>query len=145
MLSAIELATKLRENGCKVTPQRLAIYDMLSKTTEHPTAETIYNKLKPLYPAMSLATVYKSVEVLEKIDAIQVLNTGEDSFRYDADTSDHQHIQCSCCGRVDDLNVDSSSFQKAVEESSNYQVQGNELYFYGICPSCLAKKKSAQH
>lgn len=42
MYTASELAKILRDNGCKVTPQRLAVYDMLSHTTEHPTAEMIY-------------------------------------------------------------------------------------------------------
>ena len=44
----------------------------------------LYNKLQPKFPAMSFATVYKTVEILHDINVIQVLNTGEDSFRYDA-------------------------------------------------------------
>ena len=55
------------DNGCKVTPQRLAVYDMLSHTTEHPTAEMIYQKVKEQYPTMSFATVYKSVEIFSKL------------------------------------------------------------------------------
>jgi len=137
MLSATELATKLRANGCKVTPQRLAIYDMLSKTTEHPTAETIYNKLKPLYPAMSLATVYKSVEVLEKIDAIQVLNTGEDSFRYDANVAQHFHIKCMHCGKVMDVPCqDLEPLVENLEKKTQFTITGQQVYFYGICPDC---------
>lgn len=54
MYTASELAKILRDNGCKVTPQRLAVYDMLSHTTEHPTAEMIYQKVKEQYPTMSL-------------------------------------------------------------------------------------------
>ena len=49
MYTASELAKILRDNGCKVTPQRLAVYDMLSHTTEHPTAEMIYQKVKEQY------------------------------------------------------------------------------------------------
>lgn len=76
MYTASELAKILRDNGCKVTPQRLAVYDMLSHTTEHPTAEMIYQKVKEQYPTMSFATVYKSVEIFSKLGVIQVLNTG---------------------------------------------------------------------
>lgn len=145
MLTGKELTDILRANGHKVTPQRIAIYEYLSQVKTHPNADTIFKKLHPQYEGLSLGTVYKTLDIFTKLYVIKALNTGEDSFRYDADTSDHQHIQCSCCGRVDDLTVDSSSLQKAVEESSKYLVQGNELYFYGICPSCLAKKKAAQH
>ena len=74
---------------------RLAEYDMLSHTTEHPTAEMIYLKVKEQYPTMSFATVYKSVEFFSKLGVILVLNTGEDSFRYEAKTSEHPHIICT--------------------------------------------------
>ena len=137
MYTPTELAHELRTNGCKVTPQRLAIYDMLSKTVEHPTAETIYKELKPLYPAMSLATVYKSVEVLEEINAIQALNMGEDSFRYDANTSKHFHIKCMKCGKV--LDAPSQDLQPLVQEleqKTHFTITDHRVYFYGICPAC---------
>ena len=140
MLTQTELSGILRANGCKVTPQRLAIYDMLSKTVEHPTAETIYKELKPLYPAMSLATVYKSVEVLEKINVIQVLNMGEDSFRYDANVSKHFHIKCLHCGKVMDVPAqDLQPFVEALEHKNQFNITGHQVYFYGICPDCQKK------
>ena len=58
----------LRNNGYKVTPQRLAIYEALCATKEHPKAETLFVKLQPSYPTMSLATVYKTIDILKKIE-----------------------------------------------------------------------------
>ena len=52
------VTTLLRDKGFKVTPQRLAIYSALAATKAHPSAEMIYNELQPVYPTMSLATVY---------------------------------------------------------------------------------------
>ena len=104
MLNSQQLSEVLRANGYKVTPQRLAVYEALAATKSHPTAEMLFSVLQPNYPSMSFATVYKTVEILHKINVIQILNTGEDSMRYDADTSIHHHIQCISCGRVDDLN-----------------------------------------
>ena len=85
MLTSQELTNLLRERGYKVTPQRLAVYEALADETWHPNAEMLFNKLQPKFPAMSFATVYKTVEILHDINVIQILNTGEDSFRYDAD------------------------------------------------------------
>lgn len=137
MLTSTELANLLRASGCKVTPQRLAVYDMLANTKEHPTAEEIYRKIKPVYPTMSFATVYKTVEVLSRLNIIQVLNTGEDSFRYDAQMKEHSHIQCTVCGRVDDVKpLQTAQLQKEVEMDTHYAVSGQQLYFYGICPNC---------
>lgn len=140
MYTASELAKILRDNGCKVTPQRLAVYDMLSHTTEHPTAEMIYQKVKEQYPTMSFATVYKSVEIFSKLGVIQVLNTGEDSFRYDAKTSGHPHIKCTKCGRVNDVShLDARAVESLVENETGFKVNGHQFYFYGICPDCQKK------
>jgi Fur family peroxide stress response transcriptional regulator len=127
----------LRDKGFKVTPQRLAIYSALVATKAHPSAEMIYNELQPLYPTMSLATVYKTIEILKTLDLVQVLNVGEDSFRYDANISNHPHIRCMGCGRVDDLyGVDSSEFIDQVAAMTKYSIQGQQFYFYGMCPHC---------
>jgi len=140
MYTASELAKILRDNGCKVTPQRLAVYDMLSHTTEHPTAEMIYQKVKEQYPTMSFATVYKSVEIFSKLGVIQVLNTGEDSFRYDAKMSEHPHIKCTKCGRVNDVShLDARAVESLVENETGFKVNGHQFYFYGICPDCQKK------
>ena len=98
MLTSQELTNLLRERGYKVTPQRLAVYEALADETWHPNAEMLFNKLQPKFPAMSFATVYKTVEILHDINVIQILNTGEDSFRYDADISEHYHLRCLKCG-----------------------------------------------
>lgn len=135
-----EITALLRDKGFKVTPQRLAIYRVLANTTAHPSAEMIFNQLQPLYPTMSLATVYKTVEILREIGLIQMLNAGEDSFRYDANTKAHPHIRCMSCGRVDDLHgVDSQKFVGDVAKTTNYDIAGHQFYFYGTCPECRAK------
>ena len=132
-----KITNLLREKGFKVTPQRLAIYKVLANTKSHPNAEMVFTQLQPLYPTMSLATVYKTVDILKEIGLIQVLNTGEDSFRYDADMSTHSHVRCLHCGRVDDFHgVDSSDFISEVSRKTAYRLTGQQFYFYGICPEC---------
>lgn len=131
----------LRDKGFKVTPQRLAIYNTLQHTKAHPSAEMIFNELQPLYPTMSLATVYKTIEILKEIGLIQVLNVGEDSFRYDADTTNHPHVRCMRCGRVDDIeDIDSEDFISDVSKCTRYQLTGQQFYFYGVCPECQQKE-----
>ncbi|MDL2280492.1 transcriptional repressor [Selenomonadales bacterium OttesenSCG-928-I06] len=131
------VTTLLRDKGFKVTPQRIAIYNALLSTKEHPKAETIYNKLLPLYPTMSLATVYKTLETLSNLNLIQVLNLGEDSFRYDADMSTHHHIRCLKCDKVEDLHgIDAQTFINEVTDKTNYTLQRQQFYFFGVCPNC---------
>jgi len=135
------ITSLLREKGFKVTPQRLAIYNMLAGTKSHPNAEMIFNALQSMYPTMSLATVYKTMEILKEIGLVQILNAGEDSFRYDADTSNHPHVRCIECGQVEDVdNIDSTVFIDQVSQGTKYQLLGQQFYFYGICPDCQSKE-----
>ena len=135
MLTSAELTSRLREAGFKVTPQRLAVYNMLSHTKAHPNADTIYKELQPLYPTMSLATVYKALAILCDLGLAQELNVGEEAFRYDADTSHHPHIRCTCCGRV----------YEQVKDETGYALSDHQLYFFGVCPECQEKKAHAVH
>lgn len=135
-----EITALLKQKGLKVTPQRLAILNFLTHTNEHPTAETIYKKLVSDFPTMSLATVYKTLEVLKNTGLVQELNVGEGSFRYDAKTTPHPHIVCLGCGKVEDL--DESIFKDLLEEvkkHTDYKVVGQKLYFYVYCSACQKK------
>lgn len=136
-----DIVKALKEKDYKVTPQRLAVYDVLKNTKEHPTVEMIYNKLQPLYPTMSLATVYKSLEMFKAIGLVQELNVGEDKFRYDANVKSHPHITCTDCGRVDDV-YDEMLFNltEQVSKKTGYQITDQKLYFYGLCPECKQKQ-----
>ena len=142
-----EAVTKiLREKGFKVTPQRLAVYDALSSTKSHPNAEMLYNMLQPSYPTMSLATVYKTMDILAELGLIQVLNVGEDSYRYDAETASHPHIRCTECNRVDDIfNFQDEGLMNGVEAKTSYQLTGRQLYFFGRCPHCQEKASALRH
>lgn len=127
----------LRQHKLKVTPQRLAIFHMLSNTTTHPSAETIYNSLRETHPTMSLATVYKTLDALVKASLVQQLNVGEDSFRYDATATAHPHIICTSCHQVFDLDAqDLSSIREEVQTLTQFKLTHEQLYFYGVCPDC---------
>ena len=138
MLSNVELTKILRDNGYKVTPQRLAVYEVLASKRWHPSAEMLYNQLQPRYPAMSFATVYKTVEILEKLKLIQVLNSGEDCFRYDAYIEEHYHLQCQKCGELYDVELPGSARELTamVEEESGFEVHSRQFYFFGVCQNC---------
>lgn len=129
--------TKFKEKNLKLTPQRIAVYKYLKSTTSHPSAETIYKALLTDYPTISLATVYKSLKVLVEVNLIQELNVGEGKFRYDANVESHPHIQCMCCGEVDDIyDLDLNKLNAEVKNYTNYDILSNKVYFYGICPNC---------
>ena len=146
MLSGAEVTGVLRSKGFKATPQRLAIYDALSHTTAHPNADMLYRELVPHYPTMSLATVYKTLDILCTVGLAQELNVGEESFRYDANVESHPHVRCLSCGRVDDVPVlNDTSLLSQAAVSTGYEITGRQIYLYGICPACSEIRKNKLH
>ncbi len=136
-----EITQTLRENGLKVTPQRIAIYNMLLETHAHPTAETIYKTLSPQHPAMSLATIYKTLDFFKQVGLVQELNVGESSSRYDAMVTPHPHLICTHCGKVEDLMIDElSHLHQKLPQDIGFDITFEQLLFYGICHSCKEKE-----
>lgn len=129
-----------KSKGLKLTPQRIAVYEYLLGTKKHPSAEIIYAALIEKFPTMSLATVYKSLKTLCKVNLIQELNLGEGNFRYDAIIEDHAHFQCTRCNVVFDLmNVPTDKVMDAVSLNQDFHIESSKLYFYGTCMECNQK------
>ncbi|KMO87183.1 transcriptional regulator [Megasphaera cerevisiae DSM 20462] len=132
----MDIAEVLRNNGYKVTPQRLAVYEAIDHNMTHPNAEAIYKKLQPKYPSMSLATVYKTMEIFAKIGVVQVLQCEEDAHRYDYNTSPHAHIRCVRCNRVMDVNVDQKTLAANAADQTGFKVDSVNISFTGLCKDC---------
>jgi Fur family peroxide stress response transcriptional regulator len=142
MVDMENLTLLFKEKNLKLTPQRYAIYKYLKSTKSHPSAEMIYDNLKANYPTMSLATIYKTLKTLIELGVVIELNVGEDNFRYDANTSQHPHIICLSCGRVDDIeNADFNFLDDEAKKYTDYKIDTHQLYFYGICPECQKKSE----
>lgn len=135
-----ETAQILREKGLKVTPQRIAVYNMLRGTTEHPNAEMIYKTLEPTNPTMSLATVYKTLDFFKQLGLVQELNVGEGRSRYDAVVDWHPHTVCTCCGKVGDLHLEAlKNVSQKLAPELDFEVEMEQLILYGKCSECRRK------
>lgn len=132
------LVLNLKNAKLKVTPQRMAIYTYLINATIHPSAEKIYNDLKPENPSMSLATVYKNLAALRDAHLITEFNIGEDKHRYDARTDFHTHLVCRHCHNVYDYygDIPLDNIVKDLSNNVDFQVSDKEIIFYGICKHC---------
>ena len=122
----------------RVTAQRVAIYDMLLGSNEHPTAAMIYDGLKKQYPTLSLMTVYNTLNRLVDAGVVNDLGTVGDGFtHYDADISAHVNLACTNCHQISDLASEYTPTLGAdILARSGYQIQGSRLLYYGLCPSC---------
>jgi len=88
----------LKMPNLRKTAQRQAIYDYLTASCKHPSAEDIYQALKPQHPTLSLATVYNTLTLLVDAGLVTPLGTiGDNKTQYDANLRPHLHLYCSKC------------------------------------------------
>lgn len=97
-----DIKSQLKDLGIKTTIPRVVIYQSLMKFTHHPSAEEIYNSLQKKYPGVSLATVYKTLDLLVQNHLANKVVTDEDKVRYDPRTDSHIHLYCEKTKRITD-------------------------------------------
>jgi Fur family ferric uptake transcriptional regulator len=131
-----QLCEVLRARGLKVTPQRRLIFEALQESSEHPSAEDIYQAVTEVMPDISVATVYHTVNDLVTMGELVELDLGEGKSRYDPLTSQHHHLVCLGCRKVEDIPRDLDCVQFLPEEMNGYQIERCDVVFYGRCPDC---------
>lgn len=97
-----ELKQQLTENGLKATHQRILLLEAFLLSQEHPTAEKLYNQVKTKSPALSLGTVYKTLDAFTDVGLIKKVKTAEDTVRYDFNTHSHHHLFCQKTNKIID-------------------------------------------
>ena len=122
----------------KHSRQRDAVYQNLCMRTDHPTAEDVYMSLKAEMPALSLATVYRNLALLEGENKIIRIGSGG-TARYDGNISPHYHITCLKCGAVDDIFMDDDTLCKKASKLYGGKILSHSVMFTGICPGCSEK------
>jgi len=130
----------------RMTNQREIILRELSESKQHLTADQLYDIVKQLMPRISLATVYRNLEILSEAGVISKLEISGRQKRFDYDPTDHDHIYCAVCHRVDNLNVEGAGVHKEnLRSVKGYSVTGYRLEIIGICPECQAKEKNKEN
>lgn len=128
----------------RLTTQRQIILEELSKVKSHPTASEVYDMVRKRLPRIGLGTVYRNLELMSENGMILKLEVGGTQKRFDATTDAHYHIRCSCCGRVNDIDVPViDSLVDAAAENSSYQILGHHVEFTGVCEKCQKNNNKA--
>ena len=133
---------KLKESGYKLTPQRLAIINAIEENKgKHLNTEEIYDIVKQRNPEMGLATVYRTLQMLDELEVVSSLNLEDGCVRYELycdDGSDHHHhLICSNCGSVIEVEGDLlDQLEAKIEKEYDFKIVDHKLKFYGLCSKC---------
>ena len=130
------------EHAVKHFKKREAILTCLRETDLHPSADWVYNRLKPEYPDLSLGTVYRNLTLFKEQGLIASLGTVAGVERFDGNTIDHVHFVCENCSAVSDLHqihIPDSLHQEVTDCSGN-QMHSCQLTISGLCSGCINKE-----
>jgi Fur family ferric uptake transcriptional regulator len=139
---------KFRGCGYRITVPREAILDVLSKTSEHLSAEDIYMAVHKTHPNIGLTTIYRTLELLVHMGLVFKFDFGDGRARYELSegpkgTRHHHHLVCTRCGRVIDYTdfIDDeiellARTEKGLCEKFNFKIVNHLIQFYGLCEKC---------
>lgn len=143
---------RLRQEGYRVTPQRLAIIDFVFRSTAHPTVKEIYEALSERFPTMSLMTVYQTVHVLTTLGELTIASTQTEHTHYDGTGMEpHAHLVCQRCGAVVDADPCSipSEYRclqpaegPGITQQGAWEVHHWRVEGVGLCPNCQGSNDS---
>jgi Fur family peroxide stress response transcriptional regulator len=131
----------LESVGIHPSFQRLKIFELLSDTKTHPTAESIYSELVQEIPTLSKTTIYNTLNLFQSKGIVHGITIDVNEVRYDANTSPHAHFKCDRCHRIFDVRI-SCSCDNGIEPprecfDCSHLIKERHVYLKGICSDCL--------
>ena len=133
-----QLLARLRQGNYRMTPQRMALIRLIAASTGHPSAGQLYEQIKDRFPTMSLATVYKTLDLLKGLGEVLEIALQDDSH-YDGNRPyPHPHLICTRCHKIMDGEADTQvrTLVTSMEQASGFRIFRHQLVFYGLCPDC---------
>ncbi len=117
------------------------ILQTLEKMNGHPTADQIYSEVSKKLPHISLATVYRNLELFTDCDMVQTVAFEMSKTHYDSDAKRHHHFRCSDCERIVDINLElEDNPVEKLERKVSFRIDGYDLYFHGKCENCTDER-----
>jgi Fur family peroxide stress response transcriptional regulator len=134
----------IKRAGLKLTPQRIAIVRLFAEDVSHPTAQDLFERLRPAFPSMSFATVYNTLDSLARAGLagmVRLPGKRGDAARFDPNTAPHHHAVCDRCGKVLDIAAGTlaptpGAVGKVRRAAPGFSVRAVERIYRGLCASC---------
>lgn len=137
-----EFEGQCRREGLKVTPQRIAVYQALVESREHPSAETVFHQVRQSQPTISLDTVNRTLLTLADMGLAFVVEGSGEAKRYDANQDNHQHFKCIRCKRIMDFHhLPFDEVPTPAGLKKRFKVLRKTVYFEGLCDQCTPDRE----
>jgi Fur family peroxide stress response transcriptional regulator len=135
----MNVEARLREAELRLTPQRFAVLEYLTRAEGHPTADQIAAGINRRFPRASRATVYNALKALRDAGLVREVATEEALTRYESNVEPHHHFVCRACGRIEDVPHETFKAPARVELAGGHEVEAVEVVLRGLCAACKRK------
>ncbi len=132
------LIEELRARGMRMTPQRAIIFETINQLEGHITAEEIFAQVQKVNAYISLATVYRTLELLQEFDLITPTNLGDSQTCFALkEHCCHHHLVCLQCGNIEEFSDDLFDLVRSrLEDEHGFQVRTDHMSLFGVCKAC---------
>lgn len=127
----------------KQSKQRDLVLAYMKQIEGHVNAEQVYDDLNKNGKIISLATVYRNLDVLSQMHKIKKIAHPVNGFVYDKTCEPHYHLHCSVCDQLMDFPYPyMENFNQQMEQKTGIPITSHSIVFEGICPMCAKKNRS---
>lgn len=136
---------QLKEKGYKLTTQRQAVVDVIEKNEgKHLSCEEIHQLVKKSHPEIGLATVYRTMMLLDRLELVYKQDLDDGLSRYELNTRKkdhkHHHLICTACGEILEVEDDLlESLEEEILKKNRFIVKDHRVKFYGLCEKCWTR------
>jgi Fur family peroxide stress response transcriptional regulator len=136
-ISKESIIEQLKEKGLRITPQRLAIIDVLLELKPlHPGARLVYEEAKRKKESLSLSTVYATLNEFSRHGIIKTLQFDRMENRYEGNREEHLNLICEKCNKIVDYIAPLAVNKREIEKNTGFSITDARLEYYGICREC---------
>jgi Fur family peroxide stress response transcriptional regulator len=131
---------RCKQHNLNITPQRVAIYEELIKSRNHPDSDDIFRRVRNIFPDISIDTVYRTLSKFAEIGLVHLVEGYGEAKRYDSDINNHHHFRCRECNKIVDFRderYDNLRIPKAFQK--NFKVTNVKIILEGTCDECTKK------
>jgi Fur family peroxide stress response transcriptional regulator len=130
-----------KAHGLRITHQRTEIFKALLKHANHPTTEDVFNQVRKNLKTISLDTVYRTIATFEEYGLIKRVHHIDNTTRFDKNISNHHHLICSKCNKIEDFYWPDFDQMKSPKTISHWgQIEAKQVVIIGLCSDCKKKK-----
>ena len=131
-----QLAQICRQHSLPLTVQRRLIIEELSRRSDHPTADEVFNTVRHQLPEISRTTVYRVLEAFVRISVVRRVCHPGAATRYETRTHRHHHLVCLQCNSIVDLESPVLDKLPLPKVSSGFRIEDYSIQFRGLCRDC---------